>query len=455
MKNSLQLRFNQSLHLTPQLQQSIKILQLSSLDLRQEISKVITENPLIESVEEENDNPQNNDRNTNDRDIKELSHRNKSNSSNEFDDQQQNLVEEQKTPQKIIKEQLLFLRIQPDMKEIIEFLIDNLDDKGYIIDDLDDLRINFQDNFNKNINKEKFLQSLEILQNLDPAGIGARSVSECLLIQSKRLSIDSLLRERIDSVLREHLNLLERKDYSKLKKLLKVSDKELKEINNIILNLEPKPLKNFGSLKETNFIIPDVVAFKEKNSWNVRLNSNSFPKIKINQNYANIIKSNGSNTELNNSFQEAKWFIKSIEQRQDTILRVSKSIVKHQKKFFEEGEIAMKPLILREIAEELELHESTISRVTTQKYISTPSGVFELKYFFGSHISLNTGESLSSTATRALIKGIINNENKSKPFSDNQIANLLSEKDIKIARRTVAKYRESLNFLPANLRKKL
>ena len=455
MKNSLQLRFNQSLHLTPQLQQSIKILQLSSLDLRQEISKVITENPLIESVEEENDNPQNNDRNTNDRDIKELSHRNKSNSSNEFDDQQQNLVEEQKTPQKIIKEQLLFLRIQPDMKEIIEFLIDNLDDKGYIIDDLDDLRINFQDNFNKNINKEKFLQSLEILQNLDPAGIGARSVSECLLIQSKRLSIDSLLRERIDSVLREHLNLLERKDYSKLKKLLKVSDKELKEINNIILNLEPKPLKNFGSLKETNFIIPDVVAFKEKNSWNVRLNSNSLPKIKINQNYANIIKSNGSNTELNNSFQEAKWFIKSIEQRQDTILRVSKSIVKHQKKFFEEGEIAMKPLILREIAEELELHESTISRVTTQKYISTPSGVFELKYFFGSHISLNTGESLSSTATRALIKGIINNENKSKPFSDNQIANLLSEKDIKIARRTVAKYRESLNFLPANLRKKL
>ena len=187
----------------------------------------------------------------------------------------------------------------------------------------------------------------------------------------------------------------------------------------------------------------------------MRLNSNSFPKIKINQNYANIIKNNGSSSELNNSFQEAKWFIKSIEQRQDTILRVSKSIVKHQKKFFEEGEIAMKPLILREIAEELELHESTISRVTTQKYISTPSGVFELKYFFGSHVSLNTGESLSSTATRALIKEIINQENKSKPFSDNQIAKLLNDKDIKIARRTVAKYRESLNFLPANLRKKL
>ena len=187
----------------------------------------------------------------------------------------------------------------------------------------------------------------------------------------------------------------------------------------------------------------------------MRLNSNSFPKIKINQNYANIVKSKGSNSELYNSFQEAKWFIKSIEQRQDTILRVSKSIVKHQKKFFEEGEIAMKPLILKEIAEELELHESTISRVTTQKYISTPSGVFELKYFFGSHVSLNTGESLSSTATRALIKEIINNENKSKPFSDNQIANLLGDKDIKIARRTVAKYRESLNFLPANLRKKL
>ena len=244
------------------------------------------------------------------------------------------------------------------------------------------------------------------------------------------------------------------KNKTKLK-YLKVSDKELKEINEIILNLEPKPLKNFDSFKETNFIIPDVVAFKDKSSWNVRLNSNSFPKIKINQNYANIIKNNGSSSELNNSFQEAKWFIKSIEQRQDTILRVSKSIVKHQKKFFEEGAIAMKPLILREIAEELELHESTISRVTTQKYISTPSGVFELKYFFGSHVSLNTGESLSSTATRALIKEIINQEDKSKPFSDNQIANILNDKDIKIARRTVAKYRESLNFLPANLRKKL
>ena len=455
MKNSLQLKFNQSLHLTPQLQQSIKILQLSSLDLRQEISKIIIENPLIETIEEENDNSQNNEKNTNDRDIKELSHRNKSNSSNEFDEQYHNLIEEYKTPQKIIKEQLLFLRIQSNFKAIVEFLIDNLDDKGYLIDDLDELRINFQNNFNKNVDKEQFSKSLEILQNLDPAGIGARTVSECLLIQSKRLTISDSLREKINIVLIEYLHLLERKDYAKLKKYLKVSDNELKEINEIILNLEPKPLKNFDSLKETNFIIPDVVAFKDKSSWNVRLNSNSFPKIKINQNYANIIKNNGSSSELNNSFQEAKWFIKSIEQRQDTILRVSRSIVKHQKKFFEEGEIAMKPLILREIAEELELHESTISRVTTQKYISTPSGVFELKYFFGSHVSLNTGESLSSTATRALIKEIINQENKSKPFSDNQIANLLNDKNIKIARRTVAKYRESLNFLPANLRKKL
>ena len=455
MKNSLQLKFNQSLHLTPQLQQSIKILQLSSLDLRQEISKVIIENPLIETIEEENDNSQSNDKNSNDRDIKELSHRNKSNSSNEFDDQYQNLIEEHKTPQRIIKEQLLFLRIQSETKEIVEFLIDNLDDKGYLIDDLEELRVNFQKNFNKNIDKEHFLKSLEILQNLDPAGIGARTVSECLLIQSKRLNINNLLREKIDIVLIEYLHLLERKDYTKLRKHLKVNDIELKEINEIIINLEPKPLKNFDSLKETNFIIPDVVAYKEKNSWNVRLNSNSFPKIKINQNYANIIKSNGSNSELNNSFQEAKWFIKSIEQRQETILRVSKSIVKHQKRFFEDGEIAMKPLILKEIAEELELHESTISRVTTQKYISTPSGVFELKYFFGSHVSLNTGESLSSTATRALIKEIINNENKSKPFSDNQIAKLLGDKNIKIARRTVAKYRDGLNFLPANLRKKL
>ena len=319
MKNSLQLKFNQSLHLTPQLQQSIKILQLSSLDLRQEISKIIIENPLIETIEEENDNSQNNEKNNNDRDIKELSHRNKANSSNEFDEQYHNLIEEYKTPQKIIKEQLLFLRIQSNFKAIVEFLIDNLDDNGYLIDDLDELRINFQNNFNKNVDKEQFSKSLEILQNLDPAGIGARTVSECLLIQSKRLNISDSLREKINIVLIEYLHLLERKDYAKLKKYLKVNDKELKEINEIILNLEPKPLKNFDSLKETNFIIPDVVAFKDKSSWNVRLNSNSFPKIKINQNYANIIKNNGSSSELNNSFQEAKWFIKSIEQRQDTI----------------------------------------------------------------------------------------------------------------------------------------
>ena len=206
MKNSLQLKFNQSLHLTPQLQQSIKILQLSSIDLRQEISKIIFENPLIENIEEENDNSQNNEKNTNDIDIKDLSHKNKlNNSSNEFDDQYQNLIEEYKTPQKIIKEQLLFLRIQSDVKEIVEFLIDNLDDKGYLIDDLEELRINFQKNFNKNVDKEQFLKSLETLQNLDPAGIGARTVSECLLIQSKRLNINDLLREKIDIVLLEYL----------------------------------------------------------------------------------------------------------------------------------------------------------------------------------------------------------------------------------------------------------
>ena len=209
MKNSLQLKFNQSLHLTPQLQQSIKILQLSSIDLRQEISKIIFENPLIENIEEENDNSQNNEKNTNDIDIKDLSHKNKlNNSSNEFDDQYQNLIEEYKTPQKIIKEQLLFLRIQSDVKEIVEFLIDNLDDKGYLIDDLEELRINFQKNFNKNVDKEQFLKSLETLQNLDPAGIGARTVSECLLIQSKRLNINNLLREKIKEMKRSPISLM-------------------------------------------------------------------------------------------------------------------------------------------------------------------------------------------------------------------------------------------------------
>ena len=221
MKNSLQLKFNQSLHLTPQLQQSIKILQLSSIDLRQEISKIIFENPLIENIEEENDNSQNNEKNTNDIDIKDLSHKNKlNNSSNEFDDQYQNLIEEYKTPQKIIKEQLLFLRIQSDVKEIVEFLIDNLDDKGYLIDDLEELRMSFQRNYNKNVDKNKFLKSLETLHNLDPAGIGARTVSECLLIQSKRLNINYLLREKIEIVLLDYLHLLERKDYSKLRKYL-------------------------------------------------------------------------------------------------------------------------------------------------------------------------------------------------------------------------------------------
>ena len=215
MKNFLQLKFNQSLHLTPQLQQSIKILQLSSIDLRQEISKIIFENPLIENIEEENDNSQNNEKNTDDIDIKNLSHRNRiNNSSNEFDNQYQNPIEEYKTPQKIIKEQLLFLRIQSDVKEIVEFLIDNLDDKGYLIDDLEELRISFQKNFNKEVDKNQFLKSLETLQDLDPAGIGARTVSECLLIQSKRLNINDLLREKIEIVLLEYLHLLERKDYT-------------------------------------------------------------------------------------------------------------------------------------------------------------------------------------------------------------------------------------------------
>ena len=299
--------------------------------------------------------------------------------------------------------------------------------------------------------------TLKHIQNLDPPGIGARNLQECILQQFDVLPENTPDLNTARIIVKQHLAVLANKDFAKLRKLLNCSEATLKNAQNLILMQNPRPGSKFAQFKSDHFIQHEVIVKKVKGIWIATLNDGVMPKLRINQLYADILKRNRENSGqyLQSQMQEARWMIKNIQQRFTTILRVSQAIVDRQRNFFEHGEIAMRPLVLREIADELELHESTISRVTTHKYMLTPRGVFELKYFFGSHVSTDAGGACSATAIRALIKQMVAEENAKKPFSDNQISDTLAKQGIVVARRTIAKYRESLNIPPANLRKAL
>jgi RNA polymerase sigma-54 factor len=297
---------------------------------------------------------------------------------------------------------------------------------------------------------------LKYLQSLDPPGIGARTLSECLSLQLEVLPEDTPYRTEALLVVRQHLDVFAARDYFRLKKLLRCDDDVLRAVQAMIIGLNPRPAGNFSG-GETRYIIPDVVVRKIKGLWVTALNPEAMPKLRINRMYADILHRNrdASFQQLAGQLQEAKWLIKNVQQRFDTILRVSQAIVDRQRHFFEHGEVAMRPLVLREIAETLGLHESTVSRVTTQKFMLTPRGIFELKYFFGSHVSTETGGACSATAIRALIKQMVGEEDTRKPLSDSQISEVLGKQGIMVARRTIAKYRESLQILPVNLRKSI
>ena len=479
MKHSLQLRLSQHLTLTPQLQQSIRLLQLSTLELNQEIEKFLSDNPLLERDEVRDEPPQvpqsssvetsadgaqasttdnapsatDAERSNEPGDFEEDYSHGGTRDDNDEAEYPQVAAESQSLREHLIA-QLSLTQISDHDQRLVTLLIDSLDDDGYLHQDLDELIALLPDELDIKI--EDLNVALRHLHNLDPPGIGARNLGECLKLQLEALSASTSHRAQALEIVNHHLDVLAARDFGKLKKILHCEDADLRIVKNLITGLNPRPGASYSS-GDTRYIVPDVVVKKTKGVWLAALNPDAMPRLRINRLYADILQRNRSagHQQLSSHLQEARWLIKNIQQRFDTILRVSQAIVDRQRHFFEHGEVAMRPLVLREIAEILDLHESTISRVTTQKFMFTPRGIFELKYFFGSHVTTETGGSASSTAIRALIKQLVGAEDTKKPLSDSQISEILSQQGIVVARRTVAKYRESMQILPVNLRKSL
>ncbi len=516
MKQNLQLRISQNLALTPQLQQSIRLLQLSSLELNQELDVILQENPLLELADENEDNeiiPAENidgkvesaetttDNSTSETeaelktsselDLQEpastpqesteeapisneefnqdaydeeyseygsTSNWDESKRQNDSGDDDGDYMRQEVVSEDLrghLLEQLKLMPLSDRDQKLILLIIDSINEDGYLEESLGDLVEMLPEELEVELLELETI--MKLIQSLDPPGIGANNLQECITLQLDDLPKDTPYLSIAKIIVKEHLLVLANKDFTKLRKLLSCSEEELKAAQDLIKQQNPRPGSSFAQFSSDHFIQHEVIVKKVKGIWIATLNDGVIPKLRINQMYTDILKRNRENSGqyLQSQMQEARWMIKNIQQRFSTILRVSQAIVDRQRNFFEHGEIAMRPLVLREIAEELELHESTISRVTTHKYMLTPRGVFELKYFFGSHVSTESGGECSATAIRALIKQLVAEENSKKPHSDNQITELLSKQGIKVARRTIAKYRESLNIPPANLRKSL
>ncbi|MEO5687213.1 MAG: RNA polymerase factor sigma-54 [Burkholderiaceae bacterium] len=517
MKASLQVRLSQHLALTPQLQQSIRLLQLSTLELHQEIEQMMEQNPFLEPEEEtglpeaqfeslnastsasatdsaksatdaDADGRSSNDNvdepagvdaaefGTTERDdwengterddfdgIRELPTSGSGSSGDNDDDfERQNRGEVAVSLEDHLRTQLSSLRLSEEDAAAVHVLIESLNEDGYLADTLEEIAERLAEVLGVDGDEEREelthrLQcGLNFLQSMEPTGVGARSLGECLCLQlrqkppakSTALTLRAALR-----ICTDHLALLARRDFKKIAQLIETDEATVRTAQGLIVALEPKPARPF-SRAEAQIIIPDVIVMKVARQWRAVLNPDVMPKLRVNDLYAQAIKSQrASGSALTARLQEARWFIRNIQQRFDTILRVSQAIIERQKNFFSHGAIAMKPLVLREIADELGLHESTISRVTTAKYMSTPFGTYELKYFFGSSLNTDAGGNASSTAVRALIKQLVAAENPAKPLSDSQLAELLEGQGIQVARRTVAKYREALKIAPANLRR--
>ncbi|HTT40208.1 MAG TPA: RNA polymerase factor sigma-54 [Burkholderiales bacterium] len=483
MKHSLQLKLSQHLTLTPQLQQSIRLLQLSTLELNQEIERFLQDNPLLEREDdtEEQGSPAepgpptatdfvssattsttNSEREEEARpEAPEIDADWRDDGSGGYgghDDGEESEFPQLAADSPSLREHLLWqinLLQCPDRdKRIVALLVDTLDDDGYLTQDLDELAAMFPAEMEIEISELAI--ALKHLQHLEPAGIGARNLSECLALQLTAMPEDTPHRADALQTVRNHLDLLAGRDFAKLRKLLRCTDDTLRGVQNLITRLNPRPGARF-SKNEARYIVPDVVVKKVKGMWRASLNPDAMPRLRINRMYADILHRNRDSSlqQLSGQLQEAKWLIKNVQQRFETILRVSQAIVDRQRHFFEHGEVAMRPLVLREIADTLGLHESTVSRVTTQKFMLTPRGIFELKYFFGSHVTTETGGACSATAIRALIKQLVAEEDSRRPLSDSQISEILGKQGIVVARRTIAKYRESLQILPVNLRKSI
>jgi len=496
MKQTLQLKTSQHLALTPQLQQSIRLLQLSTLELHQEIEQVLGENPLLERLDDPLDRSVrlladgaiNNGAQTSttpdappasgqgeegggsgngeaegqheggdeasggDHDM-EWGESGRSGSGGEEEDGRPQLEASPISLREHLMEQVRLTCISPRDCALVEIVVDTLDDNGYLEESLDDIHARLPAELE--IEFEELRTALSLVQSMDPPGVGARSAAECLALQIRRMPGVPLVTRRMAlTIVERYLTWFAQREFNKLKKALDCDDEDLREAQAVIRQCNPHPGAAFAS-DVSDFVVPDVIVRRAKDGWSVQLNPEVMPRLRVNSVYAALLKQGKSESQLNAQLQEAKWLIKNMRQRFDTILRVAQAIVERQRNFFSHGAVAMRPLVLREIADTLGLHESTISRVTTQKYMLTPHGMFELKYFFGSHVATEAGGEASSTAIRALIVQLTGAEDPKNPLSDSKIAEMLGEQGMVIARRTVAKYREALKIPPVSLRKSL
>ena len=485
MKHSLQLKFSQQLTMTPQLQQAIKLLQLSTLDLQQEIQEAIESNPLLEIEEphsDHNDKERSGDTNASIDSDNVSSHdalegnavpeelpldstwddyysassapAPMTSSGGAMDDDNVYQGETTDDIQSHLLWQMGLTPFSDNDRAIAIAIIDSIDESGYLTVSSDEILESMQDD---EIELDEVECVLKRIQMFDPVGSGSRNPQECLLVQLRQFDEATPFLKEAKLIITEHTDLLSSKDYRTLMRKTRLKEDQLREVMLLLQSLNPRP----GSAlitKEPEYVIPDVSVAKKNGRWTVELNPDSLPKLNINQQYAALSKNSRNSSDsafVKSHMQEAKWFIKSLESRNDTLLKVANCIVQQQMGFFELGPEMMKPMVLNDVAEMVDMHESTISRVTTQKYMHTPRGIYELKYFFSSHVATDSGGECSSTAIRALIKKLVAAENTVKPLSDSKIADVLADQGIKVARRTIAKYRESLSIPPSNQRKSL
>jgi RNA polymerase sigma-54 factor len=484
MKPALQLKLSQHLALTPQLQQSIKLLQMSTVEMEQEIERYLLENPLLEREENggegaafatdpeaatthagSGDEERAGDERSGDESLREtppdVDDDRWTSDAGTFsgagrDEDDDSDAQDSHAGSVSLRDhlgwQLGMTQLSDRDRSLVRFLIEALDEDGYLSTPLAELWECLPPEYE--IEPEELEIALRHIQSFDPTGVGARTPQECLGLQLRALA-DVPGRELALGIVDRHLELLAARDFARIRRLTACDDVALKAAHALIVSLDPRPGARYAQI-EARYITPDVIVKKLRGKWTAYINPDAYPRLRINRLYAEVLaRQRRGSGNLGGQLQEARWLIKNVQQRFDTIQRVTQAIVDRQRQFFEHGEVAMRPLVLREIADILGLHESTVSRVTSQKYMATPRGIFELKYFFGSHVSTDSGGSCSATAIRALIRQLIGAEDGKKPLSDSQISEILGQQGIVVARRTVAKYRESLNIPPVNLRKTL
>ena len=459
LKQSLQLKLGQTLTMTPQLQQAIRLLQLPVLDLNAQIQDALEENIMLE-MEDLPDVPQTSAETTAEVETIRAEDSWQISSSARVQDGGWNgegrpISEFADESGQTLREHLLWQLEMDDfeLREVIigEAIIDSINDDGYLTDDLDDIAKILD--AETGASAEEIEATLAKVQCLDPIGVGARSISECIILQLRQLDDATLGLQLAIDIADRHLDLVANREYGELRRSLRASEEELHDAVALVKSCHPKPGLAV-SPAAAEYVIPDVFVRKIDNRWQVEISPTGVPRLSVNQQYARLLRGSGDHAVLRTQLQEARWLIRSLEIRNETLTRVATCIVSRQMEFLEHGDEAMKPMVLRDVAEEIGMHESTISRVTTNKYMHTPRGVIEFKYFFSSHLASADGEDQSSTSVRAKIRKLVGAENPAKPLSDSKIAKLLAEQGISVARRTVAKYRESMNIASSSERRK-